>query len=163
MNEYLSEAVVLDKEGIGDLDARVSLFTKKFGKLTAKAKSARRIVSKLSPHLEPGNVIQARLIEKGALHIVDALKQSRLSTNPNSLYFLNRILPDGEQDLRLWQMLLSGAFDWTRALGILGWDPSEAMCGLCATDKPHAFSVFRQEFFCSGCASKFSGSALLYI
>ena len=163
MTEYLSEAIVLDKETNGDLDARVSLFTKKFGKMTAKAKSARRIVSKLSPHLEPGNVIQARLIEKGTLHIVDALKQSRLRTSPGSLYFLNRILADGEPDLRLWRLLLSSDFDWVRTLEILGWDPREAVCSLCAVEKPPVFSVFRQEFFCGKCASKFSGSALLYI
>ena len=66
MTEYLSEAVVLDKETSGDLDIRVSMFTKKFGKLKVRAKSARRIVSKLSPHLEPGNVAQVRIIEKSA-------------------------------------------------------------------------------------------------
>ncbi|MEK7212689.1 MAG: recombination protein O N-terminal domain-containing protein, partial [Patescibacteria group bacterium] len=51
MQEYLSEAVVLDAVPNGDLDLRVHLFTKKFGKLTAKVKSARKITSKLAGHL----------------------------------------------------------------------------------------------------------------
>ena len=163
MTEYLSEAVVLDKETNGDLDVRVSLFTKKFGKLKAKAKSARRIVSKLSPHLEPGNMIQARLIEKNGLQIVDALKQSRLDIAPGNSYFLNQMIAEGEPDLRLWHSLVSEQFEWARILEILGWDPREALCVVCAVRKPSFFSIAKQELFCANCASNFNRSALLYI
>jgi len=36
-------------------------------------------------------------------------------------------------------------------LGVLGWDPTEAACGVCAAT-PSAFHVGRQEFFCDLCA-----------
>ncbi len=166
MTEYLSEAIVLDKSANGDLNLRVSLFTKKFGKLVAKARSARRILSKLSPHLEPGNVVQARLIEKNGLQVVDALKQSRLETNPSNLYFLNQILAEQEPDIRLWRALVSGAsgsFDWAQILEILGWDPREAACALCMLSSPAAFNISKQELLCGGCASKFAQGSLLYI
>ncbi|OGZ53226.1 MAG: hypothetical protein A3B25_02670 [Candidatus Ryanbacteria bacterium RIFCSPLOWO2_01_FULL_48_26] len=163
MNEYLSEAIVLDKETSGDLDIRVSLFTKKFGKLKARAKSARRIVSKLSPHLEPGNVVRVRLIEKNGLQVVDALKQRFLPVLPSNLYFLNQIIAEGEPDLRLWQSIVSHNFSWVHILEILGWDPREAACALCAGEKPAFFSIFKQELFCDGCASKMSVGGLLCI
>ncbi len=35
MQEYLSEAIVLDKEPNSDLDVHFSIFTKKFGDFTA--------------------------------------------------------------------------------------------------------------------------------
>ena len=163
MTEYLSEAIVLDKEASGDLDVRVSLFTKKFGKLRARAKSARRIVSKLSPHLEPGNIVQARLIEKNGLQVVDVLKQARLTISPGDLFFLNHVIAEAEPDIRLWRSIVSDDFSWARILGILGWDPREAVCAHCAGSKPAFFSVFKQELFCDGCASKLGRSALLCI
>ncbi len=163
MTEYLSEAIVLDKNTSGDADVRVSLFTKKFGKLVARAKSARRIVSKLSPHLEPGNIVRARLIEKNGLQIVDALKEGFLDIPPGNLYFLDRIIAEAEPDLRLWQCLVSDSFYWGRILGILGWDPQEATCVLCAEQKPTFFNVLRQELFCDGCASKIGARGLLCI
>ncbi len=163
MTEYLSEAVVLDKETSGDLDIRVSLFTKKFGKLVAKAKSARRIVSKLSPHLEPGNIVQARLIEKNGFHVVDVLKLSRLDISPSNLFFLNQIIAEAEPDFRLWRSIVSGSFKWASILEILGWDPREAACGLCSLEKPAAFNVSQQELLCGGCASKSRQNNLLYI
>ena len=163
VTEYLSEAIVLDKDTSGDMDIRVSLFTKKFGKLKARAKSARRIVSKLSPHLELGNVAQVRIIEKNGLQVVDALKQRFLPILPSNLCFLNQIISDGEPDLRLWQSIVFQDFKWARILEILGWDPREAACALCTREKPAFFSVFKQELFCGGCASKLGKSALLYI
>ena len=163
VTEYLSEAIVLEKETSGDLDIRVSLFTKKFGKLKARAKSARRIVSKLSPHLEPGNVVLARLIEKNGLQVVDALKQARLALPPGDLFFLNHIIAEAEPDIRLWRSIMSDDFSWVRILEILGWDPREAACAHCAGSKPAFFSVFKQELFCDECASKLGRSTLLCI
>ena len=78
MQEYLSEAVVLDRLANGDLNGRVVFLTKRFGKLVGKARSIRKITSKLSGHLQPGNLVQVRMIEKNGLQIVDALKKSRL-------------------------------------------------------------------------------------
>ena len=66
MQEHFTEALVLDKEILGELDYRVFLYTQQLGKIAAKVRSGRRITSKLAPHLEPLNFIQARLIEKNS-------------------------------------------------------------------------------------------------
>lgn len=163
MQEYFTEAVVLNCEPSGDLDSRVSLFTKRLGKLTAKAKSARKIMSKLAGHLQPGNVVNARLVEKSGLHIADALKTSKLSLPLPDLYFLSRLLPESEPEPIIWQLIFSGKIDWAEILKILGWDPKETLCHACAKNPPAAFDVDSQEFFCSGCALKGDRNELLYI
>ena len=59
-----------------EIDAQIVLYTRDFGKVLAKAKSARKMTSKLNGHLQPLNFINARLIEKtpvGRFQVVDAL------------------------------------------------------------------------------------------
>lgn len=163
MQEYFTEAVVLDCEPSGDLDSRVSLFTKRFGKFIVKAKSARKITSKLSPHLGPGNVVEARLVEKNGLQIADALKQSKLEMTPADLYALNLLLPENEPEPHLWQLLVSRRWKWAAALKILGWDPEETLCSICGKKTPRAFKISSQEFVCGECSSKFERAELLYI
>lgn len=157
------EAIILDREATGDLDSRFALFTKRFGKLMAKAKSVRKITSKLSGHLEPGNLVQARLIEKNGLQVVDALKAARLKISTANLYYLNLLLAEAEPDLRLWQELISGNFSWPNTLKILGWDPAEVFCQVCEERPPAAFSIQSQEFFCGGCSLKSGKGELLYL
>ena len=62
MQEYVTDALVLKKEPLRDFDARYYFFTKKFGKLKGKATSARKIVSKLAGHLEPGTLAKVRFV-----------------------------------------------------------------------------------------------------
>ena len=163
MQEYLTDAVVLNSEPNGDLDSRVSLFTKQFGKLTAKAKSARKITSKLSGHLQPGNLAQARLVEKNGLQIVDALKQKALHIALTDLYFLDRLLAETEPDLKLWQILIGEKFDWSEIFKLLGWDPKEARCAGCNAAAPSFFYVRDQEFFCKSCAANLSKDDIIHL
>lgn len=53
MAEYRTEAVVLKRTEQGEADRWVILYTKEFGKLELFQKGARKILAKLSPHLEP--------------------------------------------------------------------------------------------------------------
>ncbi|MEK7547153.1 MAG: recombination protein O N-terminal domain-containing protein [Patescibacteria group bacterium] len=162
MQEYLSEAVVLDRLPNGNLDGRVVFLTKRFGKLTGKAKSVRKITSKLSGHLQPGNLIQLRLVEKNGLQVVDALKKSKLSFSPSELRFLGEVLAEAEPEFRIWEMLVAGAFSWSETLRILGWDPNFASCAGCH-GTIDAFHPRTQEFFCKNCASKLPADEVLYI
>jgi recombinational DNA repair protein (RecF pathway) len=162
MQEYVSEAIVLDKMPQGDLDNRLFLFTKRFGKLVAKAKSGRKITSKLSPHLQPGNVAFVRLIEKNGLQVGDALKADRVKADIPDLAALNAMLSESEPDEQLWQALLAKEFNWQHILKILGWDPAGASCGTC-DQAPTAFHVGSQDFFCGTCASKFDQNEVIYI
>ena len=163
MREYFTKALVLDQKNAGEYDKRIILFTEEMGKVSAKAKSARKITSKLSGHLQPGNLVQARLVEKNGLQIVDALKISKLDFELADLYSLDNILADNEPDPRLWHLLSAGKFNWPQILTILGWDPREAICHLCSAGEPAAFSIFGQEFFCAPCSLKLSQKELLYM
>ncbi len=165
MREYVSEAVVLGKEPLRDLDGRYFFFTKRFGKVTGKATSARKITSKLAGHLEPGTLAQVRFIERngGGTQIADALKYGKLGgISLIDLELLSRMLIEGEADVDLWEELTHGAFSWRNALRALGWDPRGAACEVCGR-KAAAFSVSKQEFFCTACASKLGEDTLLLL
>ena len=156
MQEYVSRAIVLDKATRHDADARYALFTERYGKVIVKAKSSRKIVSKLAGHLEPGTLAAVRIIEQHGTQIVDALGAARLATPIARLASLNRLLPEWQPDRELWQELLQG-FSWARTLAILGWDPEGALCASCNLPNRPArhFFVPRQEFFCVSCAARF--------
>jgi recombinational DNA repair protein (RecF pathway) len=162
MQEYGGEAIVLRREPHGESDSRISLFTKRYGKLTAKAKSARKITSKLSAHLEPGMVSEVRLVEKNDMLVTDALKREKFTYAPATLYFLDRMLAEAVPEEEVWQMLRSGSFSWQKALGALGWAPDGAVCGTCA-GTPAAFHVGRQDFFCVSCAGRIQSQELIVI
>lgn len=49
---YLTEGIVLKKENYRDFDCQYTIYTKKRGKVLAIAKGAKKITSKLNPHLE---------------------------------------------------------------------------------------------------------------
>ncbi len=163
MQEYVSDAVVCDVETNGDLDTRVTFFTKHFGKFAAKAKSARKITSKLAPHLQPGNLIRARFVEKGGLQVVDALKRKRLDVPPHTLAALQALFGEWQPEHELWELVTQKPFSWSAALRILGWDPDHAACGLCGSNETPFFKPAGQEFFCAACASQMKMSELLYI
>jgi recombinational DNA repair protein (RecF pathway) len=160
MQEYGGEAIVLRREVQGEADTRVSLFLKRFGKLTAKAKSARKITSKLSSHLEPGMVSEVRLVEKNDMLVTDALKSARVSLTSADLYFLDKLLGEADPDPVLWELVRNGDFSWERALQMLGWDPTEALCEKCE-GAPAAFHIARQSFFCAACSVVGIGKEML--
>jgi recombinational DNA repair protein (RecF pathway) len=164
MREYVSRAVVLSKETRGGhADARYSFFTERYGKIAARAKSSRKIVSKLAGHLEPGTLASVRVIETYGVQVIDALKIARVDVPIGHLASLNDLLPEWEPDVALWSELGQPVFSWTNTLAILGWDPRGAVCAICGRgDAPHFFTP-RQEFFCTSCASKFRPNQLLLV
>jgi len=129
----------------------------------AKAKSSRKITSKLAPHLEPGIVAKVRFIETKGTQLIDALKAERVALPLGDLHFLSQLLPDAEPEPALWELLSEGNFTWTAALAILGWDPAEAECVECGAQHPMYFYITRQEFYCHTHASKARRDAVLSI
>jgi recombinational DNA repair protein (RecF pathway) len=160
MHEYVSRAVILDKQTRHDADARYSFFTERFGKVTAKAKSSRKIVSKLAGHLEPGTLASVRIIEQYGTQVVDALKVANIAVPMTDLASLNRLLPEWEPDVALWHEFGRQPFSWERILSILGWDPRGAVCTSCGRSIA-GFYIARQEFFCAACASNFHPSEVI--
>jgi recombinational DNA repair protein (RecF pathway) len=163
MQEYVTNALVLRKDSLGDLDGRYTLFTERFGKISAKAKSSRKITSKLAPHLEPGMVSKVRVLETKGTQLIDALKSDRLPASMNSLYVLSQLLPDGEPEPELWAMIAENNLIWKKILSVLGWDPEGAMCAVCGIRPGEYFYTPRQEFYCSICASKARRDAVIFI
>lgn len=151
MIEYVSDAIVLNREPQAELDARVSLFTKRFGKFVAKARSMRKTNSKLAGHLDVGNLVRARLVEKNGLQVVDALKTAKLKAAPRHFIFLDGLLPEHEPDPQLWEALVARPFNWTAMLRLVGWDPALSSCRNCGRQRPEHFHIESQEFFCSAC------------
>ncbi len=156
MQEYVSDAVVLRKDPQGDLDGRYVFLTERFGKVAAKAKSSRKITSKLASHLEPGTIAKVRFIENHQIQVIDALKEGTTAASLADLYFLGQLLHEFQPEPELWEMLVPGTegFSWRSALGVLGWDPDGAACASCAAGSPAYFYVPRQEFFCTACVRK---------
>lgn len=154
MQEYVTPAVSLRKYSQGDLDGRYTLFTERFGRMTGKAKSSRKITSKLAPHLEPGTMLRVRFIEAHGTQIIDALKEGSVPLSLMDLHFLGMLLPEGQPEPELWRMIAEGRFSWTAALTVLGWDPEDARCASCGTRKGMHFYIPRQEFFCDLCIRK---------
>jgi recombinational DNA repair protein (RecF pathway) len=114
----------------------------------AKAKSSRKITSKLAPHLEPGIVAKVRFIETKGAQLIDALKSGQVTLSLADLHFLSQLLPDAEPEPALWELLTDGNFTWGAALAILGWDPTDAECATCGVHQPSYFYIARQEFYC---------------
>jgi recombinational DNA repair protein (RecF pathway) len=162
LEEYVTDALVLTKEPAREYDSRYTFFAERFGKISAKAISSRRITSKLAGHLEPGTMARVRFIDKGSPQVVDALKSFHVDITLEDLKLLNDLLPEMQADAELWQLLVRGPFSWNSVLQTLGWDPRGARCALCGS-KAKQFFVERQEFLCDACVSKMRKNAVLFI
>ena len=152
MLEYFTEAVVLYKEPIGEQDARVVLFTRELGRITAKIKSARKITSKLSGHFEPLDISQVRLITKNIFQIVDGLKIGRIeSRHLPSLNLIKDISAEGQPDLMMWELLRSNRLSEEAVLKVSGFDPKFAECQSCSGVNHLKFSIQNLDYFCLNC------------
>ncbi len=154
MQEYVTNAIVLRKYPQGDLDGRYTLLTERFGKMTGKAKSARKITSKLAPHLEPGTALRTRFVEAHGTQIIDALKVGDAHLSLMDLQWLSMVLPEGQPEPLLWKMIVTRRFTWPAALAVLGWNPVGSLCASCGTRRGAHFYIPRQEFFCDACLRK---------
>ena len=163
MQEYVSEAIVLRIGPRREADGAVVLFTRRFGKVAARLRSVRKITSKLAGHLQPGNVVAVRLIEKHGLQAVDAVKKRSLEIAPADLNFLERLLPEFEADPELWASVAKDGIRWRGVLAHLGWDPERGHCAGCRAGLAEAFATETQEFFCAACASKLRPDEVIYI
>ncbi|MEK7147172.1 MAG: recombination protein O N-terminal domain-containing protein [Patescibacteria group bacterium] len=115
MQEYLTDAIVLGQEQVGDLDVLLDFYTENFGRLKAKAISLKKPTSKLAGHLEPLTLSKIRLIEKNSFLVADALTISRFEQLRSSsrsfeeglrlIDLFRKFVFEGERDLELWRWL----------------------------------------------------------
>ena len=148
MREYHTEALVLDKESVGERDARVTLYTETLGRIVATVTSARKITSKLSPHLEPMNFALVRLTKKNSFHVTDALKSGTFAHGIEVVKVLRAMTMESEPDPELWFALKRGKAAVPDVLRILGFDSQLALCELCNQSEPVYFILARSCYCC---------------
>lgn len=183
MIEIITEAIVLTKEVLGEYDSLVFLYTKESGKVAAKATSARKITSKLAPHLEPLSHIASRLVSRRdfdgrGFQLADALliaKARHCEGNAEKLKgalqvfdFINRAIPEGAPDLELWDFLYDiiirdSACRIEDALKFLGFGQPFARCELCGKTQPEYFYLRNNSFICRHCVFVSQASEREYI
>jgi DNA repair protein RecO len=168
MNEYVTDAFVLKSNSWANKDKQIILFTKELGKVKARATSASKITSKLSPHLDVINLSTIRLVEKNSFIITDALTKERfkkirdnekiLEKALETINLIEEITPYNLVDNDLWNLLLlsfrNKKFDNKKFLEILGYNPVLATCSICNNKKIKYFTTSNQNFICSNCIKK---------
>ena len=184
MTEYFTEAFVIDKKANGELDGLVVLYTKSLGRVTAKAKSLKKITSKLNGHLEPLNFVGCRLIEKSGFQIIDALtlhnnshlrKDEQIySQSLKLLRFVEVMTFDLQPDARFYaaiKKILEHFVDYKdkqkiiyfHLLKILGFDSTFALCARCQKKEVDFFKIDDHIFLCEKCSLKIPEGELILI
>lgn len=176
MLEYLTQAVVLHYRPQKESDRIVDLYTKEFGRLEAKIIGGRRILSKLAPHLDWGNVVTVRLVEKNRITVTDVLTDERFSKERSGSKFyqsafrifslIRALTPLAMPDLRLWHYLIrslkTADGNVKIFLKLLGYDPDHAECDHCHQRPVSVFRAKDQSFFCQDCGFKARADELIY-
>jgi len=131
---FKTESLVIKKMPFGEADFLVRVFTKDFGKMDVLAKGARKIASKLNPHLDILNHIRMQFVKNGERipTLMDAeiiAKYDDWFSDADKLSIMGRVLQvvdmvifPGAKDEKLFFMALeffSKSKDEAEALGFL--------------------------------------------
>jgi len=173
MLEIVTDAIVLDKEDLGEYDSRVFLYTKDLGKIAAKATSLRKITSKLAGHIDVFNICKARLVSRGdgfngnGFHLTDALIIRKMVEKENGLdhfkqllavfHLVKMVIPELVPDEEVWNFLYNistsgNSYTIEDALRFLGFDSSFARCFSCHQANPVYFFPKEHSFVCNHCS-----------
>lgn len=127
---FPTTAIILNRRDYREADRLVSVYTPAYGRLTLLARGARKLGSKLAPHLEPISVSSLLVVKgKGFDYVGAALMTKPLlgvKQDLNKLYFagqalrrFNLLVKEGERDpelfvwLEKWLLSLDSASDGT--------------------------------------------------
>jgi len=164
MIEHYTEGIVLDKSPRGEMDGAVTIYTKDLGKVTAFTKSSRKITSKISGHIMPGNFVRLRIVENKTTQAIDALSEKPkcdILTLLPFLRFIDEVIPHGEEDQDFWNLISETVKSckiepdiYRKILEISGFGPEDAVCGSCKRSEIAYFSVPDIMFLCSNCAGR---------
>lgn len=180
MQELYTKAFVLDKIPIGESDELITLYTKEYGKIRARAKSIRKITSKVSAHIQPLAFTYIRFMRRTGAHesffVLDAIREpgqrelEKKTVRSRVAQLLQEMTHEWEKDDALWKFL-ENIKDTTqnepeiqkKLLEILGFNASHAHCALCGNIPVFTFVVQSQVFLCMSCASKNNKNKVVYI
>lgn len=163
MNEYNTVGLVLDSEDLGEFDKLIHLYTKALGRVAVRAKSLRKINSKLAGHLEPLSAVRLRLVEKNGFRVADAVSTKQVTASKEAVEFfdfIKEMTPELQSDKRLWQVIKTvlvrakKSFPYRQVLEVLGFNPKFAKCRICDTSKIFYFILSEEVFLCQRCLPK---------
>lgn len=169
MFEYATRAIVLEKTPINDFDGLITLYTEELGRVSAKAKSLRKITSKLSAHLEPGTLGAVRLVGRNPFYlksgfwVVDSLAEKKLFSDYIFLGLVKELTVDFQADVDLWNFLLQGEPRRDELVRLSGFGGKADECALCGVRNTSFFCGQEQMFVCEFCSIKFSTPAIIHI
>lgn len=182
MKEILTRALVLECFDVGEMDGLVRLYTKELGKVTARARSIRKITSKSGGHLQPLHFVVTRLVRRSGggdgYGIVDAsVDPMFIGASPQKRFdlipligLLDRLTLDYMADGRLWlfvEKLFLKRYDHLDAvrtlISLLGFDPRSAACAHCHAWSVSAFVSGHDVFLCDSCALSVDSNAVEWI
>ncbi len=183
MTEYYTRAFVLDRTDAGERDARLDLFTERYGKISARARSLRAIRSKLSAHLQPFHFVRMRLAPRtlgNGFVVIDSvlddmfvpsLTRRRADCAP-VVRVLDLYAPELDADPVVWQALEALFSDAARRpsadrlaqviLSRVGFDPRYASCAACGAGAVTHFVIGQGSFVCASCALSLPQNEVLY-
>ncbi|MEK7247774.1 MAG: DNA repair protein RecO, partial [Chloroflexota bacterium] len=71
---YKTEAIILRQRKLGEADRILTLYTPALGKMDAKAKGVRKMMSRLSGHLQPLNRVVVQLAQGHAADVITGVE-----------------------------------------------------------------------------------------
>ena len=165
---------MLDQENSGEFDKLIFLYTEDLGKVIAKAKSIRKITSKLASQLEPLNFVRVRLVEKNGFQVVDALAFDKVKVSQPVLElvrFIKEMTFELQPDRKFWLLIRRTfqnlknykKFSYKPLLKALGFAPDFARCNVCDSKFVAYFSKTEQVFLCRRCALKIDKNELVLV
>ncbi len=174
MTEYFTKALVLDQQDSGEFDKLIYFYTEDLGKVVAKAKSIRKITSKLASQLQPLNFVRVRLVEKNGFQVVDALAFNKIKASSlifELVRFIKEMTFELQPDRKFWLLIRkisqelknNKKFSYKPILKALGFSSEFARCNVCDSKLVVYFSSAEQVFLCRKCAFKINKNELILI
>jgi len=151
MIEYVTQAVVLEKELWREQDGVIYFFTEELGLVMARAMGVKKITSKLGGHLEPGDLVTVRLVEGKGTWVADALKERRLEVSLGVLRVVRFLASLWQRDDEVFEKLLVGKSEEKEFLAHFGFDDKFSQCYICGYKKPDYFELKNHNFICRTC------------
>ena len=152
MVEYVTRAVVLEKKIWRECDGVIYFFTEDWGLIKARARGIKKITSKLSGHLEPGDLVLVRLVEGKGTWVVDALKEREIKIGLPSLQVVRFLASLWQRDDDVFGKLLKGGVLEKDFLSHFGFNHRFSKCQVCGHSKPDFFELENHDFVCRICS-----------
>jgi DNA repair protein RecO (recombination protein O) len=137
-----TEAIILKKADLGEVDQLLTIYSKEFGKIQVLAKGTKKLESKLRCHLESFSYSHLILIEGKSFRIVkDAILMDQFLPMRKNLEkikiiyqiakLIDELIVGEEKDEEIWNLLISAFRDkelnvknfQDNLLKLLGYDP----------------------------------------